>query len=132
MPPVSGETLEAIGDEHQRIDVLVNNAGFLANGPAIGAELADWHRMVDVNVGGVLNVTHAALPHVVNAAHGIRGVADIVTVSSVAGPGFRPRAAMFTRRRSTPSSPSVRPSAKSLPARASGWASSNPAWCARR
>ena len=80
-----GEALEAIGDEHQRIDVLVNNAGFLANGPAIGAELADWHRMVDVNVGGVLNVTHAALPHVVNAAHGIRGVADIVTVSSVAG-----------------------------------------------
>ena len=80
-----GEALEAIGDEHQRIDVLVNNAGFLANGPAIGAELSDWHRMVDVNVGGVLNVTHAALPHVVNAAHGIRGVADIVTVSSAAG-----------------------------------------------
>ena len=46
------EVVTAIGDEHGRIDVLVNNAGFLANGPAIGADLADWHRMIDVNVGG--------------------------------------------------------------------------------
>jgi NADP-dependent 3-hydroxy acid dehydrogenase YdfG len=79
------EVLTAIGDEHERIDILVNNAGFLANGPAVGAELTDWHRMIDVNVGGVLNVTHAALPYVVKAARGSRGVSDIVTVSSVAG-----------------------------------------------
>jgi NADP-dependent 3-hydroxy acid dehydrogenase YdfG len=80
-----GEVMTAIGDEYQRIDVLVNNAGFLANGPALGADLVDWHRMIDVNVGGVLNVTHAALPLVVKAANGPRGVADVVTVSSVAG-----------------------------------------------
>lgn len=79
------QSVQAIGDEFGRIDVLVNNAGFLANGPAIGAELADWHRMIDVNIGGVLNVTHAALPLVVSAGKGGRGIADIVTVSSVAG-----------------------------------------------
>lgn len=80
-----GEVLTAIGDEYGRIDMLVNNAGFLANGPAVGANLADWHRMIDVNVGGVLNVTHAALPWVGKAADGPRGVADIVIVSSAAG-----------------------------------------------
>jgi len=77
--------IRAIGEEYGHFDVLVNNAGFLANGPAVDADLADWHRMIDVNVGGVLNLTHAALPYVVSAAQGSRGVADIVNVSSVAG-----------------------------------------------
>ena len=68
------------------IDILVNNAGSGTWGPALEAELTDWHAMVDVNLNGVLNVTHAALPHLTRAAatHD-RGVADLVTISSVAG-----------------------------------------------
>ena len=41
--------------------------------------------MVDVNLTGVLTATHAALPYLVRAAEGRRQVADIVTISSVAG-----------------------------------------------
>jgi len=33
----------------------------------------------------VLGTTHAALPHLVKAAEGARGIADVVTISSVAG-----------------------------------------------
>jgi NADP-dependent 3-hydroxy acid dehydrogenase YdfG len=53
-------------------------------GPAVGADLSDWQRMVDLNVKGLMYCTHAALPHLLDAAGG-NGVADVVNVSSVAG-----------------------------------------------
>ena len=53
--------------------------------PAAQADLSEWRTMVDVNVNGVLGTTHAALGHLVEAAKGERGIADVVTVSSVAG-----------------------------------------------
>jgi NADP-dependent 3-hydroxy acid dehydrogenase YdfG len=67
------------------IHVLVNNAGYGAWAPALEADLDQWRTMVAVNLTGVLAVTHAALPHLTAAAQGPRGVADIVTVSSIAG-----------------------------------------------
>lgn len=67
------------------VDVLINCAGTGSWGPAVDADLADWRRMVDVNVMGVLVATHAALPHLVRATEGRRQVADIVTISSIAG-----------------------------------------------
>src|ERR1700744_5517411 len=79
-----------------RLDTLVNNAGIMLLGPALGAELDDWERMVALNVTGSLSVTHAALPHLVRAAEdGARRVADIVTVSSTAGRGARGRGARY-------------------------------------
>ncbi|MBE7161740.1 MAG: SDR family oxidoreductase [Williamsia herbipolensis] len=79
------EVMRAVDEEFGRIDILVNNAGYLANGPALEADLGDWQRMVDVNVTGVLNTTHAALSLVTQAVGRTRGIADIVTVSSLAG-----------------------------------------------
>ena len=47
------------------IDVLINNAGMGVFDPLIDAELADWHLMIDVNVKGLLNCVHFALPHLI-------------------------------------------------------------------
>jgi NADP-dependent 3-hydroxy acid dehydrogenase YdfG len=78
-------TMEAIARDLGAIDVLVNDAGYGSMVPALEADLAEWRTMVDVNINGVLLTTHAALPHLVKAAEGPRGIADVVTISSVAG-----------------------------------------------
>jgi NADP-dependent 3-hydroxy acid dehydrogenase YdfG len=69
-----------------RLDTVVNNAGVMLLGPAVGAPTEEWDRMIALNLGGLLYVAHAALPHLLRAAGGEpRGVADLVNISSVAG-----------------------------------------------
>jgi NADP-dependent 3-hydroxy acid dehydrogenase YdfG len=69
-----------------RLDILVNNAGLMLLGPINGADIEEWERMIAINQKGLLYITHAALPHLLDAAQGdVRGVADIVNISSIAG-----------------------------------------------
>lgn len=76
-----GQTLARFGG----LTTLVNNAGIMLLGPAESAPLDEWDRMVAINVQGLLYTTHAALPHLIAAAEGDRGTADIVNISSLAG-----------------------------------------------
>jgi len=48
---------------HGRIDILVNNAGIGASGGVEDNDDAEWHRVYDVNVLGMVRLTRAALPY---------------------------------------------------------------------
>ncbi|MEE9928404.1 SDR family oxidoreductase [Microvirgula aerodenitrificans] len=76
--------LRAAVDEAERVfgpaDAIVNNAGVMLLGDMAHQDPAEWERMLDVNVKGLLNGIHAVLDGMVARRHG-----TIINVSSVAG-----------------------------------------------
>jgi NADP-dependent 3-hydroxy acid dehydrogenase YdfG len=68
-----------------RLDTLVNNAGVMLLGPISGAPTEEWRRMVNLNLLGLFYCTHAALPHLLEAAEQEPRQVAVVNVSSVAG-----------------------------------------------
>ncbi|SDJ34900.1 NADP-dependent 3-hydroxy acid dehydrogenase YdfG [Halovenus aranensis] len=60
------------------VDLLVNNAGVARGGPVAETELDELRPSIRVNLEGVMNVTHALLPSLLDAELG-----DVITVSSL-------------------------------------------------
>lgn len=67
-------------DTYGAIDILVNNAGLMPISDIDQFKVHEWHRMVDVNVKGLLNATAAVLPQMIRQRSG-----HIFNMSSIAG-----------------------------------------------
>jgi len=81
--------VDQIVDRHGRVDILVNNAGVSANALFPRLKEAAWHRLLAVNLTGVLRCTQAVLRPMLRARYG-----RIVNITSVvAGMGNTGQAA---------------------------------------
>ena len=67
-------------DEFETIDILVNNAGVMLLEPLESADRDNLRQMIEVNLLGLMNLTHAALPTMQAQDSG-----HIVNISSTAG-----------------------------------------------
>ena len=63
---------------HNKVDVLINNAGLLVNKPFESVTQSDWLDVYQVNVFGVAELTKTVLPFMSSGSH-------VVTVSSMGG-----------------------------------------------
>ncbi|MCX5536085.1 SDR family oxidoreductase [Streptomyces sp. NBC_00006] len=72
------------------LDVLVNNAGIGAQGTVADNDDAEWHRVLDVNVIGMVRVARAALPKLRDSEH-----AAIVNTCSIAATAGLPQRALY-------------------------------------
>ncbi len=75
------EAMDSLEARWNKIDVLVNNAG-LASGldPIQNGDVADWEKMIDTNVKGLLYVSKSVIPLMIANKKG-----HIVNISSIAG-----------------------------------------------
>jgi len=73
------------------LDILVNNAGIGAQGTVEENDDAEWHRVFDVNVFGIVRVSRACLPALRHSEH-----AAIVNTCSVAAVVGLPRRALYS------------------------------------
>lgn len=73
---------EALGG----IDICINSAGLLLRGPFESSPIEETDQMIDINLKGLLYVSHAVTPHLITAgAENANQIADLVNISSAAG-----------------------------------------------
>jgi 3-hydroxy acid dehydrogenase/malonic semialdehyde reductase len=85
------DSIASLPDEFKNIDVLINNAGNAhGSDPIQNGNLQDWDDMIDINVKGLLYVSKAVIPQMVDRRSG-----HIINIGSVAGKEVYPNGNVY-------------------------------------
>lgn len=85
------ESIHSLPEAFSKIDVLINNAGN-AHGldPIQNGDLDDWDAMIDINVKGLLYVSKAVIPQMMERKSG-----HIINIGSIAGKEVYPNGNVY-------------------------------------
>lgn len=85
------QALDELDEDWRNIDILLNNAG-KAKGlsPIQEGQLEHWEEMIDTNIKGLLYMTRAITPHMVQ-----RGSGHIINIGSIAGKEVYPNGNVY-------------------------------------
>lgn len=79
------------GEKFASIDILINNAGIMGNGPFLESNTEDFEKMMQVNVFGMYHMLKAVLPGMVEQKSG-----DVVNIASVSGLRSGPGGSLYS------------------------------------
>jgi len=83
--------ISVVVDRFGGLDIVVNNAGIGAQGTIADNDDAEWLRVLDVNLLGMVRVARAALPFLRKSR-----AAAIVNIGSIAGTAGLPQRALYS------------------------------------
>lgn len=85
------KAIESLPENFCNIDILVNNAGNAYGlGPIQSGDVEDWEAMIDINLKGLLYVSKAIIPGMVE-----RQIGHIINIGSIAGKEVYPNGNVY-------------------------------------
>lgn len=85
------QAIDSLKSELGNVDILINNAGIAKFGNFLDLEIADWEKVIQVNLMGVYYVTRAVLAGMIEQKSG-----DIINISSTAGQKGSPMTSAYS------------------------------------
>lgn len=87
-PASVSAAFDRIAAEHGSVDILVNNAGIAIRRPTLELDIADWNKVIDVNLTGLFLCSKAAARHM--TARGSGAIVNVASIMGLSGGGFYP------------------------------------------
>jgi NAD(P)-dependent dehydrogenase (short-subunit alcohol dehydrogenase family) len=80
----------AVEGRYGRIDILVNNAGIAIRRPAVEVAVADWQKVIDVNLTALFVCSRTAARSMIRAQRG--AIVNVASIMGLSGGGLYPNA----------------------------------------